>query len=158
MGHKTYAPRESWFYKGMKAVVEATHLSSSSHPFLAPDAAERFGIGSSMVAAMRFWVQVTGLVEEHHTADGQCMPVLTPFGSLVWKHDRSLEQSATLCWMHAHVVCHKTLAPTWYWLYHHGPTTSFSVSACLPVLWHWAVRQFAAQSIRQDALRRDLVH
>jgi hypothetical protein len=154
VGHRTYAPRESWLYKGMEAVVKAMQAPGKRNPFLHPDAAERFGVGSSMVASARFWVQMTGLISEQEEGS-QRVATLTPFGSAVWKHDRYLEHAATLCWMHYYVVCDKTRAPSWYWLHHHGPTF-FTVADCLSSLWHWAVSTFAEQEIRQEALQRDI--
>lgn len=52
------------------------------------------GIGTNMVKALRYWLQVVGLTEEPTT--GRRVQTLTEFGQVVYDNDRYIEELGTL--------------------------------------------------------------
>ena len=64
-GHETFPIRYGWLKKAFDA-VRATEDSEDDNRevFTGADAIARFGVGKNMVASMRHWATVTGVIEE----------------------------------------------------------------------------------------------
>jgi hypothetical protein len=153
--HETFYIREGWLFKGMAAIKEAEDGGRLPTIFLDVDAPERLGLGQNMVKSLRFWMQATGLAGER-LEDRQRVQHLTPFGKLVWEHDRYLENDATLWLLHYHLVCSQDLATTWYWFFNHFAPSSFDEHVFLEALRSWVINNSPEQEIATGSLKRDV--
>lgn len=108
--HETFYIRDGWLLKGIQALQEDPNI------FLADDAMERLGLGKNMVRALRYWMQATGLTVETFS-DRTKAQELTPFGELVYRHDRYQERDGTLWLLHYALISTAEFATTWYWFF-----------------------------------------
>lgn len=110
-GHETFAIRKGWLSKGMKRVRDdgEVFLSKENNPM------DVLGIGANMVKSLRYWLQAVGLTEEPET--GRRVQRLTDFGTLVFRHDRYLEETGTLQLLHYKLASNRRLAPSWYYFF-----------------------------------------
>ena len=55
--HETFAIRKGWLHKGMKNIVNSptVFIDKDVNPM------EKLGLGTNMVKALRYWLQVAGL-------------------------------------------------------------------------------------------------
>lgn len=74
-GHETFPLRLLWLRKAYDAVGEVAPLSV----FKDEDAITRFGVGRNMAVSMRYWAQVSGIIEQ----DGKSLRA-TPFGHFLF--------------------------------------------------------------------------
>ena len=109
--HDTFFIRKGWLSKGMKAVNNASDVfvSKEKNPM------DELGIGSNMVKALRYWLQVVGLTEEPKS--GKRNQSFTELGKAVFKYDRYIEEIGTLYLLHYKMVTDKDNATTWYYFY-----------------------------------------
>lgn len=109
--HDTFFIRKGWLSKGMKAVNTASDVfvSKEKNPM------DELGIGSNMVKALRYWLQVVGLTEEPKS--GKRNQSFTELGKAVFKYDRYIEEIGTLYLLHYKMVTDKDNATTWYYFY-----------------------------------------
>ena len=56
-GNETFALREGWLTKGIKLVKD-----SNSNPFLDEDAIIKFGMGTNMIKALRYYLNISGMI------------------------------------------------------------------------------------------------
>lgn len=145
--HETFHIREGWLYKGMRNIQDRPEI------FTLEDAPERLGLGVNMVRALRFWMIATGLAKEM-TEAGRRVQHLTPFGQLVWEHDRYLEDEATLWLIHAHLADDPDRATAWYWCFNHFGRGFFDKAAFVEALDIWALSQ-SGQRIARRTLERE---
>ena len=62
-GHETFPIRYGWLKKAYDAVRDTEESQEDNrHVFSGPDAIARFGVGKNMVASMRHWAAVTGII------------------------------------------------------------------------------------------------
>ena len=61
-GHQTFPFRYGWLEKGVRGVVQ------SSHVFNDPDALVVLGVGRNMVDSIRYWCLVTQLIKSSEEA------------------------------------------------------------------------------------------
>src|SRR5579859_4348952 len=153
--HRTYHLREGWIWKGLNTV--ARQDTQTHNVFLSPDAPERFGIGPAMVAAMRFWLQAVGLLNEHPSRHRGRAVTLTDFGRLIWQADPYLEQVETIWLLHLHLVKNRRLAPVWFWFFNsYVSARPFDLLTCLDILHRWAIASFPDREITRESLDKDL--
>ena len=86
--HDTFFIRKGWLSKGMRNVVANPDVFVTKDKDRNP--MDVLGIGSNMVKALRYWLQVVGLTAE--PSKGQRVQSLTTFGELVYKHDPYIEE------------------------------------------------------------------
>ena len=90
--HETFAIRKGWLHKGMKNIVNnpTVFIDKDVNPM------EKLGLGTNMVKALRYWLQVAGLTYENQKTR---MQFLTKFGKLVWENDKyiELEENKSCC-------------------------------------------------------------
>ncbi len=153
--HETFYIREGWLFKGMAAIKQAEDKGQLPTIFLDTDAPERLGIGHNMVRSLRFWMQATGLVEEKQE-ERQRVHRFTPFGELIWKYDRYLEDDQTLWLLHYNMVSSKAHTTTWYWFFNHFAPSIFDEPRCLEALKYWVISNYSDQEIAAGSLRRDV--
>ncbi len=152
--HQTFYLREGWLFKGMRAIRDAEIEGEQPTIFLDKDAPERLGIGRNMVYALRFWMQATGLATEQY--EGRSVQRLTPFGQLVWEHDRYLEDDVTLWLLHYQLVCSREHATSWYWFFNHFSPTSFNDQTACNALQQWVTTIDLDRSIAVSSLKKDI--
>ena len=124
-GHETFPIRYGWLKKAFDA-VHATEDSEADNRevFTGADAIGRFGVGKNMVASMRHWATVAGVIEELREPRRLAT---TALGRLVFSDgglDPFMEDSAT-AWLIHWRLCGNDTKTTWFWAFHHFPFLSF---------------------------------
>ena len=109
--HDTFFIRKGWLYKGMKNVVldETVFMGDKGNPM------DILGIGANMVKALRYWLQAVGLTSE--PTSGKRYQTLTPFGDMVFKYDKYIEEIGTLCFLHYKLATNVSDATAWYYFF-----------------------------------------
>ncbi|WP_030230597.1 DUF4007 family protein [Streptomyces sp. NRRL S-350] len=120
--HRTYPPRQGWLLKVHTAVQDDPLV------FRHPDAPVVLGVGSSMVASMRFWAGAFGLVEEDAAGGG----AVTPTARGRWLLDEAgadpyLEDPASLWLLHWWLLSGTPCSvPAWYYLFARAGLSTFT--------------------------------
>jgi len=123
-GHETFPLRYGWLKKAFDAVQASRDTEDNKSVFSGPDAIARFGVGKNMVASMRHWATVAGIIEE---SPGQKGLSATALGHLIFGDeglDPYMEDPATSWLIHWH-LCGRATKTTWFWAFHHHPSISF---------------------------------
>ena len=109
--HDTFAIRKGWLHKGMKHIKDNPRLfvDKNINPM------DELGIGSNMVKALRYWLQVFGLTEE--TSTTQKYQEFTELGQLIWDNDLFMEEDGTFCILHYMLASNKEQATAWYYFF-----------------------------------------
>lgn len=110
-GHETFFIRKGWLYKGMKNVVaDATvFMGNNGNPM------DILGIGSNMVKALRYWLQVVGLTAE--PTSGKRYQQLTPLGEIIYHNDKYIEEMGTLWLLQYKLASNRDDATAWYYFF-----------------------------------------
>jgi len=118
--HDTFFIRKGWLYKGMKNVVNdpAVFMGINGNPM------DILGIGANMVKALRYWLQAVGLTSE--PAVGRRTQSLTPFGEVVYEHDKYIEEMGTLCLLHYRLASNAEDATAWYYFFNEFKLSEFT--------------------------------
>ena len=122
--HETFAIRKGWLHKGMKNVVNSptVFIDKDVNPM------EKLGLGTHMVKALRYWLQVAGLTYENQKTR---MQFLTRFGKLVWENDKYIEEDGTLYLIHYFLSSNKEMGTSWYYFFNHYNATEFTKESYL---------------------------
>ena len=123
-GHETFPLRYGWLKKAFDAVQKSKDADDNRDVFSGPDAIARFGVGKNMVASMRHWAKVAGIIEE---PSGQKAIATTALGQFIFGErglDPYMEDPATSWLIHWH-LCGRATKTTWFWAFHHHPSISF---------------------------------
>jgi hypothetical protein len=75
------------------------------------------GVGKNMVAAIRYWLTATKVIDNGS---------ITEFGEFLNQKDIYLEDDASLWLLHLALVQNKELATSVYWLFNHFHQNEFS--------------------------------
>ena len=153
--HQTFHIREGWLFKGMAAIIDAEARQQLPTIFLDDDAPERMGIGRNMIRSLRFWMQATGLTIETKEQN-RSVQHLTPFGEIVWKKDRYLENEATLWLIHFKLACSQDKATTWYWFFNHFSPAIFDEYLFIEELSRWVIALEPDKKVAQSSIRKDV--
>ncbi len=132
--HETFYLRDGWLYKGLNAIRKYPTI------FMSEDAPQRLGLGKNMVRALRFWMQATGLSNEH-SSKGNKGQFLTPLGETILEYDPYQELEGTLWILHHQLICSKNHATTWYWFFNHFVPMSFTRQEFVERLGQWVNTQ-----------------
>ena len=104
-GHETFPVRYGWLKKAYDAVRDTEESQDDNrHVFAGPDAIARFGVGKNMVASMRHWATVTGIIDDN--PDHRRI-FTTPLGRQVFSDgglDPYMENPATAWLLHLESV------------------------------------------------------
>lgn len=117
-GHETFPIRHGW----LKKVVDALGSKSSIEPrlvFNADTAIAHFGVGKNMVASMKHWAQLTGVIDAN--SDLASIEV-TDFGHAVFDDDGLdpyLEDKGTIWLLQWRIASNAERATTWFWAFNH---------------------------------------
>ena len=77
-GHETFPLRYGWLKKAFDAVENSADPEGAKSVFHADDAIARFGVGKNMVASIRHWATVAGVIDDGPNLGG---PSATRFGA-----------------------------------------------------------------------------
>ena len=118
--HETFFIRKGWLSKGMK------HVRNKQDVFIDRDEnpMDVLGIGSNMVKALRYWLQVVGLTQEPNA--GRRIQTFTDLGNSVYNHDRYIEELGTLQLLHYKLASNKNDATAWYFFFNEFNMTEFT--------------------------------
>lgn len=118
--HDTFFIRKGWLSKGMDRVVAKNDLfvDKNENPM------DILGIGSNMVKALRYWLQVVGLTSE--PTKGKRVQSLTQLGEEVYNHDRYIEELGTLYLLQYQLAKQKQDATAWYFFFNEFSMSEFT--------------------------------
>ena len=153
-GHETFPLRYGWLKKAFDAVQDSKDLDNNRAVFSGPDAIARFGVGKNMVASMRHWANVSGIIEGQSGQEGI---VTTALGQRIFGEnglDPYMEDPATSWLIHWH-LCGRATKTTWFWAFHHHPSISFERETLITGIKRLAEdRQWVRASV--NTIRRDV--
>ena len=109
--HETFFLRKGWLNKGLKQVKIKADVFTDKEE----NPMDIFGIGSNMVKALRYWLQVTGLTKEN--TSGKRFQQLTELGEIIYFNDKYLEELGTLFLLHYKLATNKEEATSWYYFF-----------------------------------------
>ncbi|MGV8154997.1 MAG: DUF4007 family protein [Alkaliphilus sp.] len=118
--HETFFIRKGWLSKGLKYVKiqSDVFVSKGENPM------DILGIGSSMVKALRYWMQAVGLTEEAKTR--KRTQEHSDFGKLVYSNDRYIEELGTLWILHYNLAKNQEKVTAWYYFFNEFNLTEFN--------------------------------
>ena len=118
--HDTFFIRKGWLSKGMERVVVKPDLfvDKDENPM------DVLGIGSNMVKALRYWLQMVGLTFE--ATKGKRIQTLTPLGELIYKKDRHIEELGTLYLLQYQLAKQEQDATAWYYFFNEFSMSEFT--------------------------------
>jgi hypothetical protein len=118
--HDTFFIRKGWIYKGMKNVKKDKYvfMGVNGNPM------DILGIGSNMVKSLRYWLQAVGLTTE--PASGKRFQKFTPFGNILFEHDKYFEEMGTLWLLHYKLASNTNEATAWYYFFNVFKQTEFT--------------------------------
>ena len=121
-GHETFPLRYGWLKKAFDAVRETESDENNRSVFSADDAIARFGVGKNMVASIRHWAIVTGVIK-----DASGGTVTTSLGRRLFAEgglDPYMEHPDT-AWLIHWQLCGQPHKTTWFWAFNYFPAPSF---------------------------------
>lgn len=145
-GHETFAIREGWLGKGLKAVQEDAHVFSKNQ------GADALGVGTNMAKAIRYWLKAGGWVEEMPRKGAS----LTELGELVVKEDPYIENPFTLWLFHASLVCNEELATSWYLFFQELEAEEFTKEELYQMLEQRLLKRAEVTKIPERSLKDDV--
>lgn len=118
--HDTFFIRKGWLSKGMERVVAKPDLfvDKDENPM------DVLGIGSNMVKALRYWLQVVGLTVE--PTKGKRVQMLTPLGKQIYANDRYIEELGTLYLLQYQLAKQEQEATAWYYFFNKFTMSEFT--------------------------------
>lgn len=118
--HDTFFIRKGWLSKGMERIVAKPDLfvDKNENPM------DVLGLGSNMVKALRYWLQVVGLTYEPKT--GKRFQKLTDFGEQVYNKDRYIEELGTLYLLQYQLARQSREATAWYFFFNEFNMSEFT--------------------------------
>ena len=123
-GHETFPVRYGWLKKAFDAVGESEGQEDNRQVFSGPDAIARFGVGKNMVASMRHWATVTGIIADD---PGRRHISTTDLGHLIFGAcglDPYMEHPTTAWLLHWN-LCGYDTKTSWFWAFHYYPSIFF---------------------------------
>ena len=124
-GHETFPIRYGWLKKAFDAVRDTEDVQGDNrYVFSGPDAIARFGVGKNMVASMRHWATVTGIIGDDHERRHIST---TPLGREIFR-DGGLDpymENPAMSWLLHWNLCGRDTKTMWFWAFHHYPSISF---------------------------------
>lgn len=121
-GHETFSIRKNWIAKGMMAINEHQDIFTSKEL----DATVELGIGRNMVFSLRYWLKAIGLTQEIRTANKKTKTQFTDFGSIIFQHDKYIEETGTLWFLQYQLSKNKDNATAWYYFFNEFNMSEFS--------------------------------
>lgn len=123
-GHETFPLRYGWLKKAFDAVNDCDDPEESAKIFQDDGAIARFGVGKNMVAAIRHWANVCGIIEAGEKS-GQVLTA--PLGQMLFDNsgfDPYMENPSTTWLIHWHLASYERKT-TWFWVFNHFSSPTF---------------------------------
>lgn len=120
-GHETFYIRKGWLYKGLKNIAQNPKVFTDKNV----NTSDTFGLGVSMVKALRYWLQAVGLTKEGKIGNSTVQE-LTEIGKIIFKNDKYIEEIGTLCLLHYNLATNKSLATSWYYFFNQFTMNEFT--------------------------------
>nr|MBP3597972.1 DUF4007 family protein [Eubacterium sp.] len=146
-GHGGFIMREGWFTKALAAVEAQPDVFTQDNFY----GADILGIGTAMAKAVRYWLTVSGLIEERR---GQGI-FLTTFGEMVYKHDLYLEDDFTIWALHKNIVTNKEKATSWALFFQEFPAGEFTKEQLTERLYDLILQYSGEDEISERSFRDD---
>ena len=151
-GHQTFPFRYTWLKKGVDAVSKNRAVFSSEN------ASVTLGVGKNMVASIRHWCQISGLISRDTNQRGQFTS--TKFGEAIFDNngfDPYLDDPATLWLIHWKIATNINQSTAWYWAFNIFRENQFAPSTFKKQLNDWTQQQKPSmRSISDTTLQRDI--
>lgn len=147
--HDTFFIRKGWLSKGMERVVakEDLFVDKTENPM------DILGIGSNMVKALRYWLQVVGLTNE--ATKGKRTQKLTPMGIEVYNKDRYIEELGTLYLLQYQLAKQKQEATAWYYFFNEFSMSEFTKEEFVQALQNYIMMSEADNKVAIRSLNDD---
>ncbi len=118
--HDTFFIRKGWLSKGMRCVKNKPDV------FIAHDEnpMDILGIGSNMVKALRYWLQIVGITSE--PKKGKRIQTFTDLGKLIFENDKYIEEMGTLYLLQYRLAAQKEDATAWYFFFNEFSMSEFT--------------------------------
>lgn len=112
-GHETFAVREGWLFKGLRMLRQDPERLYDEH------VADHLGVGRNMAKSIRHWLLATELAAPVMSSNGRKIVGMevSPFGELVWEHDRFFLERDTWWLLHINLVTNPSFAAAWMWFF-----------------------------------------
>ena len=123
-GHETFPLRYGWLKNAFDAISECDGVQGNKAVFSADEAIARFGLGKNMVASMRHWAAVAGVITDGEEPNSL---VTTDFGRKILCADGLdpfMEHPSSLWLLHWQIAGHPKKT-TWYWSFSNYSGTTF---------------------------------
>lgn len=152
-GHQTFPFRYTWLKKGVDAVTKDSAVFSSE------DASVTLGVGKNMVASIRHWCQVSGLIRTDPQRRGRS--ILTDLGKDIFDDENGfdpyLDDPATLWLIHWKIATNINQATSWYWAFNIFRESQFTSDIFKKQVSEWTQQQKATARLASDStLQRDV--
>ena len=152
-GHQTFPFRYTWLKKGVDAVTDDPTIFSSEN------ATVTLGVGKNMVASIRHWCQVSGLIKKDSLERGRF--VSTPLGEAIFDDkngfDPYLDDPATLWLIHLQIATNINQSTAWYWAFNIFRENQFTPDTLKKQVSEWTQQQKASARPASDStLQRDV--
>ena len=148
-GHETFFIRKGWLSKGMKNVARSPYVfvNKEEKPM------DVLGIGSNMVKALRYWMQVTGLTAEPRS--GKRAQTFTDIGEIIYREDRYLEERGTLALLQWYLAHNKDDATAWYYFFYVFKMQEFSRDDFVQSLKNYVLMEDASAAVAERSYQDD---
>lgn len=152
-GHETFPLRQMWLKKAFdQALVDGTLPKTT---FSEASAIAAFGVGKNMVASIRHWALACYLLEESSKGPYQ----ITQIASKIFSDgglDPYSENANTAWYVHWCLAGRGNRATTWYWLFNHVSSPTFSREELEQPLTEYARSLDAKRKLSKSTISRDI--
>ncbi len=152
-GHETFPLRQMWLKKAFDQANMDRTVSKST--FSDDDAIAKFGVGKNMVAAIKHWALACDVLRDNLPSAYS----VSPTASMIFADDGLdpySENPSTAWYAHWWLAGRGSRATTWYWLFNHVTTPSFSRDELEAPLMEFASRLDSKRKLSASTLSRDL--
>ncbi|MCR0176114.1 DUF4007 family protein [[Clostridium] innocuum] len=149
--HDTFFIRKGWLSKGMKYVQQKpdVFVDREENPM------DVLGIGSNMVKALRYWLQVVGLTSEPNS--GKRNQTFTELGNMVFNYDRYIEEIGTLQLLHYKLASNRSEATAWYYFFNEFSMSEFTKEDFVTMLQNYVMMSDEDISVAIRSLNDDFL-
>lgn len=142
--NETFSIREGWLEKAINKVKE------NNRCFLNNEGTTTFGIGSNMVKALKFWINVSQIC----TFSNQKGASLTDFGEVLLEKDRYLENPISWWLIHYNLVMNEIENPVFYQTFH-SSQQAFQKDSYTNYLYDYYISSY--ENINKSSIENDVL-
>ncbi len=145
-GHEKFTLREGWLSKGLSCV------QSDSRLFSGTEGADKLGVGTNMVKAIRYYMQAFKLITENSNTGAK----LSDLGSLIYTNDFYLEDDFTLWLLHSNIVKNKEKATIYYLFFNKCNAEEFKKEELFELLKREVIKYTGKDTISDSSIKDDI--